>query len=100
MHSFYPAPPQVRISPDSAFHEEGDTITITCTPIGTHTPTIVWRKDNRRYFGDRRVSVSDGRVVIRDALVGDSGSYQCQAYNDAGSVTVQSNINVQRKKSK
>ena len=76
----------------------GQVLTLTCTAMGTPRPQIDW------YEGDKYIANSSRRqinkteicdstlvstLVIPSVTVGDSGTYECQVQNSAGSTSLQ-----------
>ena len=81
--------PKVTLSTTSATLEEGVAFSITCTIAGRPKPVVTWRKDGRLFYGGSRgrVKVEEGKIVFSKVIHGDSGRYECNAYNSAGSDT-------------
>ena len=56
-----------------------DKVTITCQVSGFPVPSILWFKDDILMEFDKRISVVESSLVIRDAHMSDAGEYECNA---------------------
>ncbi|XP_076325413.1 terribly reduced optic lobes isoform X10 [Tachypleus tridentatus] len=69
---------------------EGDTVTITCTAIGTPTPLINWRLNWGHIPPPPRVTASSenghGILTIKNVQKSDQGAWSCEAINSKGNV--------------
>lgn len=85
------APPTItQPPPDTLTVEEGATITISCTAVGTPIPIISWRLNWGHIPPPPRVTVISengrGTVTIHDARPSDQGAWSCEAINSKDSV--------------
>lgn len=78
---------------------KGFTIIITCNVNGVPIPVLNWTKDGQDISPDERVVLleSNGRLVIRDSVVEDSGNYTCTASSRAGQASSTSLVTVSGK---
>uniref|UniRef100_F6QD70 Hemicentin 2 n=1 Tax=Ornithorhynchus anatinus TaxID=9258 RepID=F6QD70_ORNAN len=83
----WPLPPS--LSPfQQGCEDERDHMMSPCSPPGTPTPTVVWRKDSAaELLGSRpgRTMLEEDALVIAAVSPEDSGDYECLATNEAGS---------------
>jgi len=94
-------PPKATISPKYVEHEEGDQTVIKCDVEGTPEPRVQWTKDGYSFYGDNnRVVVHKRNIYFKRVIVGDTGKYRCNAYNNAGSSTDLMTLSVSRKEKK
>lgn len=61
-----------------------DKVTITCQVSGFPVPSILWFKDDILMEFDKRISVVESSLVIRDSQMSDAGEYECNAWNIVG----------------
>ena len=76
----------------------GQVLTLTCSAMGTPHPQIDWYNGDSRITTSSRVQINKNEfgdstlvstLVISSVTVGDSGTYECQAENSAGSTSLQ-----------
>ncbi|KAK0067332.1 titin-like isoform X1, partial [Biomphalaria pfeifferi] len=80
---------------------QGSLVRLECAVTGEPQPKIKWYKDRLRINSDAHYKIrsyDDGTatLVIEGADVEDAGSYMCVAENDAGSVSSEGKIRVQK----
>ena len=65
----------------------GEAVELECEAEGNPKPEIIWFKDGSiiTEANNNRVSLSQSRLVIRNLVESDNGSYKCKAKNAAGS---------------
>lgn len=76
--------PTATIIPPLMTFQSRDKVTITCQVSGFPVPSILWFKDDILMEFDKRISVVEGSLVIRDAQMSDAGEYECNAWNIVG----------------
>ena len=76
----------------------GQVLTLTCSAMGTPRPQIDWYHGDNHINTSSRVQINKSEIgdfilvstlVISSVTVGDSGTYECQAENSAGSTSLQ-----------
>ena len=76
----------------------GQVMTLTCSAMGTPRPQIDWYHGDNHITTSSRVQINKTEIgdsilvstlVISSVTVGDSGTYECQAENSAGSTSLQ-----------
>ena len=86
------APTSIAISPSPITVNEGQTITATCTALGSPTITYTWFK------GNSNTQLSTGSVLqITSSTRTDAGTYQCRASNTYGNADATVAVEVQCK---
>ncbi|XP_071166138.1 hemicentin-1-like [Mytilus edulis] len=84
------APTSIAISPSPITVNEGQTITATCTALGSPTITYTWFK------GNSNTQLSTGSVLqITSSTRTDAGTYQCRASNTYGNADATVAVEVQ-----
>lgn len=83
---FSESPTSMTISPQSLDVNQGDTILLTCNANGIPPPTYTWTKGNNSWSGSQ--------LNIASALYSDTGEYNCQAFNSAGSLNIKASVKV------
>ena len=73
--------PIVAVSPKTLTVNEGGSASFQCSVIGNPDPVIVWSKTNRQ---SSRSVVSGGKMLLKNVLGSDSGTYNCSAVNILG----------------
>ena len=76
--------PTATIIPPLMTFQSRDKVTITCQVSGFPVPSILWFKDDILMEFDKRISVVESSLVIRDAQMSDAGEYECNAWNIVG----------------
>ena len=81
----------------------GGTLTLTCTAMGTPRPQVNWFRGDTLINIDSRTQITrdpDGTstllstLTISSTTTGDSGAYQCQVENAAGTTSLQYQVTV------
>ena len=76
----------------------GQVLTLTCSAMGTPRPLIDWYNGDSRINSSSRVQINKSEIgdstlvstlVISSVTVGDAGTYECRAENNAGSTSLQ-----------
>ncbi|CAC5377793.1 unnamed protein product [Mytilus coruscus] len=84
------APTSIAISPSPITVNEGQTITATCTALGSPTISYTWFK------GNSNTQLSTGSVLqITSSTRTDAGTYQCRASNTYGNADATVAVEVQ-----
>ncbi|XP_050437025.1 protein sidekick isoform X2 [Adelges cooleyi] len=66
--------------------EYGSTVRIACDTIGVPQPKITWYRNAESIGQNNRYTVEeDGTLVIKKLNIEDSGMFQCESVNEAGS---------------
>ena len=74
---------------------EGGKITLTCEGRGYPTPTLIWEKMGRPLTTGGNVYISiDGRLVIRNATLDDTGTYSCIVSNAEEKIETSTSVQV------
>ncbi|XP_026815472.1 protein sidekick isoform X3 [Rhopalosiphum maidis] len=69
--------------------EYGSTVRISCDTIGVPQPKITWYRNAETISQNNRYTVEeDGTLVIKKLNIEDSGMFQCEAENEAGSDSI------------
>ena len=69
---------------------------MTCDVTAFPIPSVIWRKNGRRFYGDSsRVGVSESMVRFNKLLPADTGTYECYAENSSGSDQKSMSLNVE-----
>ena len=77
---------------------EGETLSLTCSAMGTPRPRLVWYRGDSRIIISSRTQITDTEIgdttlfstlVISSVVQGDSGTYECRVENDAGTTSLQ-----------
>ena len=73
----------------------GTQLTLECLAEGSPKPKVSWAKDGEAIDSKRRVSVNeDGKVIIKNTRVSDTGTYICEAKSVIGEMTEVSSVYV------
>ena len=86
--------PKIVEAPRDTFELEGREAELRCRTIGKPPPKVQWKKNNHwlKWLNlcdskDERLCIRpDGTLVIKDAIIQDSGEYSCRAKNHMGKV--------------
>ena len=70
-----------RLDPYKGKVIEGGTIRLRCKGKGHPRPRLAWEKDGAVLESDDRVYLTHGELVIRNAVLDDSGVYTCVVSN-------------------
>ncbi|GLH03915.1 Peroxidasin, partial [Gryllus bimaculatus] len=100
---FHCRKPKITEDPHDVEVTFGGTVFFTCKAEGDPAPDIIWMRDsNEINFGDPRYSkLSDGTLMIENAVDSDIGVYECMAKNPAGEVkSRQAKMNYQKTRAK
>ena len=76
--------PTATIIPPLMTFQSRDKVTITCQVSGFPVPSILWFKDDILMEFDKRISVVQSSLVIKDTQMSDAGEYECNAWNIVG----------------
>ena len=76
--------PTATIIPPLMTFQSRDKVTITCQVSGFPVPSVLWYKDDILMEFDKRISMVQSSLVIRDAQMSDAGEYECNAWNIVG----------------
>ena len=87
-----------RIENDNGRVTEGGRITLSCEGRGYPTPTLTWEKMGQEIKTGGNVFISsEGRLVIRDASLGDTGTYTCIVANSEEKIETSTSVQVIRR---
>ena len=74
---------------------QGGRITLKCEGRGYPEPTLTWEKQGRPLTTNGNVFISsDGRLVIRDATLDDTGTYSCIVANSEEKIETSTSVQV------
>ena len=76
--------PTATIIPPLMTFQSRDKVTITCQVSGFPVPSVLWYKDDILMEFDKRISMVQSSLVIRDAQMSHAGEYECNAWNIVG----------------
>ena len=77
---------------------EGETLSLTCSAMGTPRPRLVWYRGDSHIIISSRTQINETEIgdstlfstlVISSVVQGDSGTYECRVENDAGTTSLQ-----------
>ncbi|CAL8330770.1 unnamed protein product [Lota lota] len=94
------SPPYATCLPDQVRVRAGDSLRLQCLAHGSPPLSFQWRRAGRASLAPSAETTSDGRLLIAQVKVTDSGTYKCVASNHIGSsealakVTVKSELRV------
>ncbi|XP_030623636.1 neural cell adhesion molecule L1.1 [Chanos chanos] len=83
--------------PKSQLYAPGETVKLDCQAEGIPKPSVTWSMNGQPISDidvERRRTISDGTLILRDAKYGDTAVYQCQASNKHGTILVNTYIHV------
>ena len=84
-----------RIENDNGRVIEGGRITLRCEGRGYPMPTLTWEKMGRPLATGGNVYISsDGRLVIREATLDDTGTYSCIVANSEEKIETSTSVQV------
>ncbi|XP_060075169.1 protogenin B-like [Ylistrum balloti] len=72
-------------------------IRLDCPVSGRPKPKIAWYRNGAPLTAHGRISITEQNVLLIESILSDSGYYQCQASNAAGSVMTTARIEVIQK---
>lgn len=74
---------------------EGGRLTLKCEGRGYPEPTLIWEKQGRPLTTNGNVFISsDGRLVIRDVTLDDTGTYSCIVSNSEEKIETSTSVQV------
>ena len=84
-----------RIENDNGRVVEGGRMTLKCEGRGYPEPTLTWEKLGRPLTTNGNVFISsDGRLVIRDATLDDTGTYSCIVANSEEKIETSTSVQI------
>ena len=82
------APQFVFYSKSPVIEVTGGVVRLRCEVSGSPPPKVTWTKDNKLLQSTNRIKLLKVRQVvkIKEAAIGDSGTYRCTARNALGEI--------------
>ncbi|CAG5928903.1 unnamed protein product [Menidia menidia] len=91
-HMEVETPPYATCLPDQVRLRPGDALMIQCLAHGSHPIEFTWSRMGRGSLSAGAETTKDGRLLIADVKMSDSGTYKCVATNRIGSSTAQAKV--------
>lgn len=93
------APPRIVSHLESRFVNDGEEVCLSCRIIGAKQFDVIWLHNNKEIKPSKDFQYTNEaniyKLLITEIFPEDSGTYTCEAFNDAGETFTSSTINVQ-----
>ncbi|XP_068178244.1 basement membrane-specific heparan sulfate proteoglycan core protein-like [Antennarius striatus] len=87
-------PPYATCLPDQVRLQPGEVLSLQCVAHGSHPIRFEWSRVGRRSLPRGAVARKDGKLIIANVKLSDSGDYKCVATNHVGSSEALARVNV------
>lgn len=78
------APPYATCLPDRVRLHPGDALSLQCLAHGSHPMTFEWSRTDRPNLPPGSETTKDGKLLVAQVKVSDSGTYKCVVTNHVG----------------